>query len=288
MLFTIFTPTYNRAYILPVLYNSLVRQCSKNFEWLIVDDGSTDNTAFLINEFIEEKKIPIRYFKQKNQGKHIAINTALELAESPWFCTIDSDDSLESRATKIWEKLTKETTDEEVAGFSFIHFSSHINYDQSKYGMKRFSQRKEYAWEFPGEMIYCFKTEIARKFPFPVFSDENFCQESVVLRPLFRKFKVLFTDYVLARGEYLPDGLSQNHYASMIKNPKYGLLSIKEYLLDAETTSEKIYLTKVYWDIVIKSQKIPIYKAINGIPIIYTIEIFTNKLVRKILGLINV
>ena len=71
---TVFTPTYNRAYILPKLYNSLCEQTCKNFEWLIVDDGSTDNTSEIIEKWIAERKIEIRYIKQKNGGKQRAHN----------------------------------------------------------------------------------------------------------------------------------------------------------------------------------------------------------------------
>lgn len=282
MLFTIFTPTYNRAYILPYLYESLLQQISQNFEWLIIDDGSTDNTETLVKQYINEGKVPIRYFKQKNQGKHIAINNALKLVELPWFVVIDSDDYLRPEAAHIWEKLTHEVKDDKIAGFSFIHFSDKISYSSGNYGKKRLSRMKDYVWEFPGEMLYCFKTSIITKFPFPVFNDEKFCQETVLLRPLFRKYRMVFTDNVLVHGEYLEDGLSQNHYALMLKNPKYGLLSIQEYFLDAQNTVERKELAKAYWDIVLKSKKIPITKAILGIPIFYTIEIFKGKLMKRI------
>ena len=80
MQITIFTPAYNRAYILPVLYASLLKQTDSNFEWVIVDDGSSDNTEELVHSWISEDKIPINYKKQLNQGKHIAINTGVQMA----------------------------------------------------------------------------------------------------------------------------------------------------------------------------------------------------------------
>ena len=282
MLFTIFTPTYNRAYILPKLYSSLLNQVNQNFQWLIVDDGSTDNTEILIKEFISENKIPIRYFKQKNQGKHIAINKAIGLAQLPWFCIIDSDDYLESDATQVWEQLTHEVNDNDTAGFSFIHSSDKIKYDKNKYGNQRMTNKDEYVWEFKGEMLFCVKTQILKKFSFPVYPEEKFCQESVLFLPILRNYQMIFTDYVLVRGEYLEDGLSQNHYLAMIKNPKYGLLSVQEKMKSARTKKDKEYLANVYWDIVLKSKKIPLSKAISGIPIFYTIEIFKGKIMRRI------
>ena len=89
---TVFTPTYNRAYILPKLYDSLCQQTVKSFEWLIVDDGSVDNTQELVEKWIEEKKIEIRYFKQANGGKQRAHNLGVEKSKEEIFVCVDSDD----------------------------------------------------------------------------------------------------------------------------------------------------------------------------------------------------
>ena len=80
-LITVFTPTYNRGYTLENLFNSLLVQTNKNFEWLIVDDGSTDNTEDLVNRFKDVSSFKIRYIKKKNGGKHTAINCGVNLAE---------------------------------------------------------------------------------------------------------------------------------------------------------------------------------------------------------------
>ena len=92
MQITIFTPTYNRAYILPRLFQSLKNQKATNFEWLIIDDGSNDDTEDVVEKFIAEADFNIRYYKQNNQGKHIALNLAALKAEGDWMITIDSDD----------------------------------------------------------------------------------------------------------------------------------------------------------------------------------------------------
>ena len=107
MKLTVFTPTFNRAYILPVLYRSIQRQTFRDFEWLIVDDGSTDNTEELVSGWIKEQNdFPIRYIKQSNGGKCRAINRALDDARGELFFTMDSDDYLTDDAlAKIvqWE-----------------------------------------------------------------------------------------------------------------------------------------------------------------------------------------
>lgn len=97
---TIFTPTYNRAHLLPNLYQSLLNQKRVDFEWLIVDDGSTDGTEELVNQWIEEAVLTIRYFRKENSGKHTAINKGVQLAKGELFLIVDSDDVLAENALK--------------------------------------------------------------------------------------------------------------------------------------------------------------------------------------------
>ncbi len=104
---TIFTPTYNRGYIINNLYDSLCCQTCKDFVWLIVDDDSIDNTKELVERWIEENKIKIIYYKQKHGGKHRAMNFAVENSKSEFFFTVDSDDKLTNDAVEkilIWIK----------------------------------------------------------------------------------------------------------------------------------------------------------------------------------------
>ena len=106
--FTIFTPTYNRADLLKKLYESLKNQSFKNFEWLIVDDGSTDNTCETIQGFQEENIIDIRYIKKENGGKQRAYNVGVENAKGELFICLDSDDIYVENGLEIilkyWEK----------------------------------------------------------------------------------------------------------------------------------------------------------------------------------------
>ncbi len=271
---TIFTPTYNRAQTIPRLYESLVNQTLKDFEWLIVDDGSTDDTEELIQSYIQENRLNIRYYKQKNQGKHIAYNTSLKYVDTEFMVTLDSDDYYVNNAVSILYELSNEVRNkEDFGGFSYIHFSEDLKIDFAKYGQKRFTELTQYDWEYKGEMAYIFKSSIAKQFPFPVFEDEKFCQESVIFIPMMMKYKILYTDYVLARGEYMEDGLSQNLYRRMLKNPKYAMLSLKKKIYFSNDKSEKIKLSKMFWDIVLKTQ--PKYKLISfstQIPLYYTIK----------------
>lgn len=120
MKITVFTPTYNRGYLLGKLYESLLKQTNTDFEWLIIDDGSNDNTSNIINKFIDDDKIRIRYFYQENCGKHRAINKGLDIAEGELFFIVDSDDTLIPAAIElVLEKYKSVENCPEFAGISF-------------------------------------------------------------------------------------------------------------------------------------------------------------------------
>lgn len=281
MKFTVFTPTYNRAYILHKLYESLLKQTKKDFEWLIVDDGSTDNTESLVQKWIKESTLNIRYYKQENQGKHIAINKALELTKGEYLITVDSDDYIEDNCIEVCHTLAKKVDNKNnFAGFTFIHFSDKIPYDKEKYGKKEWTKEQDYQWEFHGEMSWVFKISIAKKYPFPIYKEEKFCQESVFFIPILRDYNILFTDNVLVHGDYLEDGLSQNTYRRMLKNPRYSILSFKRKLSIAKNNDDKLYLAKCYWDIATKTGG-GIIKNIFNFPIYWTIKVFIHKLLKK-------
>ena len=110
MLLTVCTPTYNRAHTLPRLYESLVRQTSQDFEWLVVDDGSTDNTRELVDGWVAEGRIRIRYVYKENGGKPSAHNLGVRMAAGELFFCVDSDDYLTDNAVEVIrnnsEKLT--------------------------------------------------------------------------------------------------------------------------------------------------------------------------------------
>ena len=120
---TVFTPTYNRAYIIEELYRSLQRQTYSNFEWVVVDDGSTDNTQSIFKQWEKENNVfPIRYVYQENGGKCRAINRGLQLAEGELFFTVDSDDYLTDDALEkivTWESAL--TKDVKYCGFAGNH-----------------------------------------------------------------------------------------------------------------------------------------------------------------------
>ena len=99
---TIFTPTYNRKKELERLYESLLNQDYDDFEWLIVDDGSIDDTEKYVNSLIKKNEIKIKYFKKENGGKPSAYNKGLDLASGNIFLAIDSDDVFKENSYKLY------------------------------------------------------------------------------------------------------------------------------------------------------------------------------------------
>lgn len=279
MQITIFTPTYNRAYILPRLFQSLKDQKTTNFEWLIIDDGSTDDTEDAVKKFIVEADFNIRYYKQNNQGKHIALNLAALKAEGDWVITIDSDDFVADNCLLVCGNLIADIeTKNDFAGFTFIRSPENLNLKD--YGQKKWTTNTGYSWKFPGEMNFVFKTQILQKYPFPVIRSEKFCQESVQINNILRNYKILYTDYVLAFGEYLEDGLSQNLYHRLLKNPQYAMLAFKTKLSVAKTDDEKKTLAKNYWDIALKTNQ-PLIKAFFNFPIFLNLSYIKYRIQKK-------
>ena len=115
---TVLTPTYNRGYILPQCYKSLLKQTSKEFIWVIIDDGSTDNTRELVEEWIKENQIEIRYYYQENKGMHGAHNKAYEVIDTEINVCIDSDDYMTDDAVEFILKFWKENKEESIYGFA--------------------------------------------------------------------------------------------------------------------------------------------------------------------------
>lgn len=232
---TVFTPTYNRAYILPNLYESLKRQSYKNFEWIIIDDGSTDNTESLVKEWIKEKNFfSITYKKTANKGKHCAINRGVDIAEGELFFIVDSDDFLSDNALErviFWENTIK-TKD------LFVGISGNRSYfdgtligstfsSDNKYLDCTYIEREKY--NINGDKAEIYYTKILKKYPFPEFENENFCCEALVWLRLARDgYKIRYFNEGIYFTEYRDDGLTKNILKKYKENPKGTLLFYKE------------------------------------------------------------
>lgn len=234
---TVFTPTYNRAALLPKLYESLTRQSCTYFEWLIVDDGSSDNTHDVIEKFIAEHKIPIIYIEQENAGKHIAVNTGVKKARGELFFIVDSDDWLpyDSIETIVdyWKALKTENNLSAYAGLGGNrHYADgkvnggNVPYDVLDTDV--YSYRHQYG--IKGDKAEVYRTSILSQYPFPHFDGEKFCPESVVWYRIGEKYKLRFFNKGIYIGEYLTGGLTDSSVRMRAKSPRYTAIAYTEMI----------------------------------------------------------
>lgn len=223
---TIFTPTYNRAYLLNVLYKSLCNQNNKNFIWLIIDDGSNDNTKELVNNWQKENIIEIVYFYQNNAGKHVAHNKAVELCNTDLFFCVDSDDILSNEAVEIilrhWSHEKSNTKD-------FIGYCARRGNLLGKPTGKNWISNKKYislfnlneVAKFKGETALIWITKVLKQYKFPVIKNESFVTENVLYYQISYTQKMRLLNEIFYLFEYKPDGYTNQGIKLRIKNP-YG------------------------------------------------------------------
>lgn len=227
---TIFTPTYNRAYRLPNLYKSLQEQTCKDFEWLVVDDGSTDNTSELFEKWqTEDNSFPIRYFKQPNGGKHRAINHGVKEAKGEYFFIVDSDDVLTNDAVEQITRLVPEANaSPEICGMCFrcknIRTDEIIGSPFPNDGMLASSLEWVYKYKIDGDKSEVVNTAILRRYPFPEFEGENFVPEALIWNRIADSYRMICKNEGIYLCEYLPDGLSMGFNSNLRRNPNgFGL-----------------------------------------------------------------
>lgn len=258
MLITIFTPTYNRSTYLPVLYNSLISQTYKDIEWVIVDDGSSDNTDDVVENFISENKVNITYYKQSNAGKHIAMNQGARLAKGYLFYVVDSDDFLTpdsvERVLYHWENVQKLSFNERtsiigIAG-NIIYPSGEIVGDNPGYEILdtdlidyRFNRK------IKGDKKEVYLTEIVRANPFPQIPGEKFCPEALVFYRLAEQgYKLRFVNENIYICEYLEGGLSLNGLKTLQRGPIASLQSYADVVkFSGISFSTKLKFALLFW-----------------------------------------
>jgi len=187
MRLTVFTPTYNRKELLTRAYKSLCRQTVKDFEWLIVDDGSDDHTDDTVKGWIDEGRIRIRYRYRENGGKMRAHNTGVSLCETELFMCLDSDDYLvdtavEEMLAKYDEAVRTYSGDKKIGGVVAHKGCT----DEKLLGNDEFPPVKTstlydlYLNGFSGETTLMYETQVLRAFPFPEIEGEKYVPEDYI------------------------------------------------------------------------------------------------------------
>ena len=224
---SILTRTYNRANLLGNLYESLIKQTSKSFEWIIIDDGSTDNTQDLVSKWIEkESSFSISYYKTNNGGKHRAINIGVDKVQYDYIFIVDSDDYIiEGAIDKIIKWINTIKDDKKFAGVSGLkgidkvnrvgYYPSNSKYEE--YIDATNIERKKY--NLLGDKAEIYRTEILKKYKFPEFEGENFVTEAAVWnRIAIDGYKIRWYNEIIYICDYIDGGLTDMGIMKEINN----------------------------------------------------------------------
>ena len=267
---TVFTPTYNRGNLLNRLYQSLCKQNYKEFEWIIVDDGSLDDTSSIVN-IIQDKHpygdFSILYYKKENGGKHTAVNTGVQKAHGDLFFIADSDDVLPPNALQtvagVWEQTKYDNSIGGICGFDGdindgsligtgfpkevhllnIELSNHINigYIDATTRDVRFKLKVD------GDMKEVFRTSVLREFPFPEIKGERFCPEVLVWNRIASKYKLRHINKIIYLVEYQQDGITSAITRSRMNSPIASTMTYAEMLDYNISLKWKIRSAINYW-----------------------------------------
>lgn len=279
-LFTVFTPTYNRSYIIGKLYESLIRQSFRDFEWLVVDDGSTDDTGTLIAKFVAENKIPIRYIRQENGGKHRAINRGVREAHGELFFIVDSDDYLADnaleRTAQHYSKIRRNPEFCGVSGLRILPNGEKAGGEENWSIIDATAKEIRTKYGVKGDLAEVWKTEILGRFPFPEFEGETFCGEMLVWRRIARAgYKLRFFYEKIYICDYLPDGLTRNPKTTGARGRKATLLINFECFKEIpwKKLIPKLRQGGLWWEALIRARSCPKEMFIGIVPAVLSFPI---------------
>ncbi len=266
---TVFTPTYNRGNLLSRLYQSLCKQIYKEFEWLIVDDGSTDNTASIV-ELIQKthsrSDFPIRYYIKENGGKHTAINLGVKKAQGILFFIADSDDILPPNAlliiADVWEQTKNDNSIGGICGFDGdlsngriigngfpkgLHLSKLFLDNNAISYLDTTTRQIKFELGIEGDMKEVFRTSVLREFPFPEIIGERFCPEDLLWNRIASKYKLRYIDQIIYLVEYQQDGISATITKIRMNSPIAAMMTYAEMLDYNISLKWKIRSAINYW-----------------------------------------
>jgi glycosyltransferase involved in cell wall biosynthesis len=250
---TIFTPTYNRGYIIEKLYRSLQRQSVFDFEWLVINDGSTDNTDDLFQTWLkEDNKFTIRYYKQENKGLMVGFNKGVKLAKGKYLSKIDSDDYVSDDCVELiikWLDTIKDNNEGYAVGgmrgsadgipLKGVNEWPLIN---KKTGYIDIYDYERDQYNLNADMTEFWNVSVLRNYPFPEFEGEWYAPEAIVLNDIaLAGHKIRWFPKIICICEYQTDGITKNDLLVQKKNP-LGFSMAWKYKLKLKTSfKRKLY-----------------------------------------------
>ena len=220
---TVFTPTYNRAYVLKQSYDSLCRQTCKDFVWLIVDDGSSDNTKEIVEKWMaNDNGFEIRYVYKQNGGMHTGHNKAYELIDTELNVCIDSDDFMPDDAVELIVNFWKENKDSSYSGILALDVYKNGQVIGKELPNKKSTTLSGYYQNGgQGDKKLIYRTEIINKYPpYPEFEEEKFVPLDYKYLLADQNYELLIMNKPVCVVEYMEDGSSKNMLRQYYKNPR--------------------------------------------------------------------
>lgn len=252
MLITVFTPAYNRGNLLLDLYQSLVAQSCHDFEWIVVDDGSTDDTMDVLHKLVarQDHSFEMRFFHKSNGGKHTAINMGLREAKGELFFIVDSDDSLPPNALETLEKYYGQIKDDNCF-VGVCGLIAHRDGTAVSLGVQTIidamTVEMMYKYKTKGDLAEAYKTSMMQQCPFPEIPGERFCPEVLVWNRLTRNRKVRFFPETIYYRDYLEGGLTDNIVRIRMQSPVTSMMTYQELTLRKIPFIYKLRNAINYW-----------------------------------------
>lgn len=252
MFITAFTPSYNRASFLLDVFECLCKQTFRDFEWIVVDDGSTDNTKDVMDMIIAGcDTFPIRYIYKENGGKHTAINVGVKKAKGELFLILDSDDSLPKYSLEIIAKENDACRSKKdcagVCGLMAHHNGEKIGGGFPAEELYESSLYFRYKLGVTGDLLEVFKTLVLKEFPFPEINGEKFCPEALVWNRIAVKYKLYCFNKVVYYRDYLEGGLTDKIIKIRMESPVATCMTYSEMLEYPIPLIQKVKAAINYW-----------------------------------------
>lgn len=244
---TVFTPAYNRAHTLHLCYESLLRQTSTDFLWLVIDDGSTDSTEELVRGWIAEDRIQIRYHRQENQGMHGAHNTAYRLIDTLLNVCIDSDDYLADNAVELIVGMWKRKGSDKYAGIIGLDAKFDNTLIGTKFTTPTTTLSGFYMSGGRGDKKLVYRTSVIKSVPeYPIFEGEKYVGLGYKYQLVDLGYELLTMNEILCLVDYQTDGSSMNMYRQYFRNPR-GFSFIRKESMKHHPSAKRRFVEAIHY-----------------------------------------